>query len=493
MKPKSLDKKKLKPSYKKRISKNLEINSPYFQGDKQLDIEGTHVKSKLQRKNKSNQKQEKAPTHELYLMQQVNQSDVHIIAPDFYRDQQFRISQTSNQPLQQVFQNEFRLQNNFFDSSQIMADDLLNQSHLPLNDNSEISQVIESQQLASFANKNNFNNDSQPILLITKPSSQSGRKNQRKKQLQINVHRLDKSSQNSNHLYLPNLTNNDDTQSYQGNSQSNFDQIGQLFIRKQNTKISKQHQNNEKDSNMYHSISHQSHEKSERADLLSGSSDVKRINTISQSNFFDIKQQSEQQRNNGDQLNKISIPQQSSIIQSLKKAPYVKKLIEIPKHSWHSQNNVVDNLTYQSQKDQPQSQRNSRGNRNWNKLSNIIRTIMLIKRTDTKNLEDPLKTDILNDPRRHIRAINDPDHLVNKKNENGQTPLYVAAKNGHLRVIQFFIEEGANPHLLSIITSSNEEKQKKIERESILDVAIGPKTIQKELQKLVRLVRMFKL
>jgi len=35
----------------------------------------------------------------------------------------------------------------------------------------------------------------------------------------------------------------------------------------------------------------------------------------------------------------------------LKKVPYIKKLAEIPKYSWNSQNNLANGLTYQSQND----------------------------------------------------------------------------------------------------------------------------------------------
>lgn len=79
-----------------------------------------------------------------------------------------------------------------------------------------------------------------------------------------------------------------------------------------------------------------------------------------------------------------------------------------------------------------------------------------------------LRRELDKDPRKHLRSKHDPDHLINKWNEHGQTPLYVATKNGHLKIIKFFIEEGANPHMKSYIKINSTE----IEEESILDAAV---------------------
>jgi len=37
----------------------------------------------------------------------------------------------------------------------------------------------------------------------------------------------------------------------------------------------------------------------------------------------------------------------------------------------------------------------------------------------------------------------DPDHIVNKCDSEGHTPLYIAAQNGNLEVVKFLIENGA--------------------------------------------------
>eukprot|EP00347_Sterkiella_histriomuscorum_P014116 403362111 len=292
-----------------------------------------------------------------------------------------------------------------------------------------------------------------------------------------------------------------------------------------------------KGSSLYKSISHKS---LTNIDGGSGSSDIKRVNTYSQSNLFDNSAKISrlhadshhfQQESGNRSKNPIN---QSNHLQ-LGKLPFVKMLSHITKIERSSQNNI----SYKSQNPSIQSQR--QGNQNqgkptikkWNKLSNILKSLMLIKRADTKNLDNPneiveeisnyklrqkptekikpifedfiqddnlanafnlfrqknkffqyiesggekdiekIKEEIQNDPKRHIRSINDPDHLINKRNENGQTPLYVGAKYGHLKVIEFFIELGADPHITSLvqIKESNDWKCK-FEEETILEVAI---------------------
>ena len=38
------------------------------------------------------------------------------------------------------------------------------------------------------------------------------------------------------------------------------------------------------------------------------------------------------------------------------------------------------------------------------------------------------------DPKKYIRDLNDPESLSNKKNADGESPLYIACRNGHLEV-----------------------------------------------------------
>ncbi len=43
-----------------------------------------------------------------------------------------------------------------------------------------------------------------------------------------------------------------------------------------------------------------------------------------------------------------------------------------------------------------------------------------------------------------MRTPEDLDHLLNYRNGNGQTPLYIAAKHGNLEVIKILVENHAN-------------------------------------------------
>lgn len=38
------------------------------------------------------------------------------------------------------------------------------------------------------------------------------------------------------------------------------------------------------------------------------------------------------------------------------------------------------------------------------------------------------------DPLRFLRGNNDPERILNKANQNGLTPLYIACLNGNLKV-----------------------------------------------------------
>jgi len=48
------------------------------------------------------------------------------------------------------------------------------------------------------------------------------------------------------------------------------------------------------------------------------------------------------------------------------------------------------------------------------------------------------------DPKKFILEPNDPQHLLNKTNNQGWTPLYIAAKYGNLEVVKLLIEKKAN-------------------------------------------------
>ena len=68
---------------------------------------------------------------------------------------------------------------------------------------------------------------------------------------------------------------------------------------------------------------------------------------------------------------------------------------------------------------------------------------------------DPRKLNFLIDWLRNITCIRfvfdneDPYHLLNRPNESGHRPLYIAAKHGNLEVVKLLIENKVNPTLTS--------------------------------------------
>jgi len=51
------------------------------------------------------------------------------------------------------------------------------------------------------------------------------------------------------------------------------------------------------------------------------------------------------------------------------------------------------------------------------------------------------------DPKKFMIEPNDPQHLLNKTNSQGWSPLYIAAKYGNLNVVKLLIENKANSQL----------------------------------------------
>jgi ankyrin repeat protein len=47
------------------------------------------------------------------------------------------------------------------------------------------------------------------------------------------------------------------------------------------------------------------------------------------------------------------------------------------------------------------------------------------------------------------RGSKDPNHIINRKNQKGQTLLYFASKYGNLKIVQSLIEMGADPMIAS--------------------------------------------
>ena len=76
---------------------------------------------------------------------------------------------------------------------------------------------------------------------------------------------------------------------------------------------------------------------------------------------------------------------------------------------------------------------------------------------------DMIKIEIEQDPYKLLRNTSHPLALINKRNNQGQTPMYIACKNGNLDVVLLLLSENVDYLLPSII--DNEE-------ESNLEVAV---------------------
>lgn len=72
---------------------------------------------------------------------------------------------------------------------------------------------------------------------------------------------------------------------------------------------------------------------------------------------------------------------------------------------------------------------------------------------DAKRLVQELKHDI----KRYMWSRKDPMHLINMKNNFGQTPIYVACKHGNINIVKTLINEGCNPHVKSKVDKNVDE------------------------------------
>ncbi|KAL4475766.1 hypothetical protein ABPG72_011543 [Tetrahymena utriculariae] len=70
----------------------------------------------------------------------------------------------------------------------------------------------------------------------------------------------------------------------------------------------------------------------------------------------------------------------------------------------------------------------------------------LCKNGSPQDLEK-IKNIIQNDPKRYIRSPDDPEHLINKLNSQGFSPLYIACMNQNIEIVKFLLKIGAIPNI----------------------------------------------
>lgn len=112
-------------------------------------------------------------------------------------------------------------------------------------------------------------------------------------------------------------------------------------------------------------------------------------------------------------------------------------------------------------------------------LQDLRREQSLLQCVERGNPDDliQIKLEIEQDPYKRIRNNTHPLALINKRNANGQTPMYIACKNGNLEVVLLLLEENADYLIGSVID---------LEEETNLEVAVrwGHKKIVEVLLKL---------
>ena len=84
-------------------------------------------------------------------------------------------------------------------------------------------------------------------------------------------------------------------------------------------------------------------------------------------------------------------------------------------------------------------------------IQDIRREDRFFRAIETGGPEDLnlLIKEIEDDPYRLLRDASHPLSLVNKRNRAGQTPLYVACKNGNLTIAALLLSRGADPLIYS--------------------------------------------
>ncbi|CAD8111944.1 unnamed protein product [Paramecium primaurelia] len=119
--------------------------------------------------------------------------------------------------------------------------------------------------------------------------------------------------------------------------------------------------------------------------------------------------------------------------------------------------NSPDELTISGYKPDVQSKQRSESSRNFNEALKNIQMQQVLFTFIEKGYPPNRIEEILNkDPKKYFYDQKSEYSLVNKKNQKGLTPLYVAAKQGHLEICQILIEKGANPQISVTINGIEE-------------------------------------
>ncbi|CAD8194203.1 unnamed protein product [Paramecium octaurelia] len=108
--------------------------------------------------------------------------------------------------------------------------------------------------------------------------------------------------------------------------------------------------------------------------------------------------------------------------------------------------NSPDELVISGYRSQVSSKQRSESSRNFNDALKYIQMQQALFTSIEKGHSSNIIEEILNkDPKKYFYDHKSEFCLVNKKNQKGLTPLYVAAKLGHLEICRILIEKGANP------------------------------------------------
>ena len=81
--------------------------------------------------------------------------------------------------------------------------------------------------------------------------------------------------------------------------------------------------------------------------------------------------------------------------------------------------------------------------RTFEEFSDITFFSILVERGSHNDMEE-IKEFLLSYPKRFMLDPSDSNHILNRKNVFGESPLYLACKNGSIEMIKFLLEKGAN-------------------------------------------------